>query len=125
MAGKARRVASRQAQLGRRRKRQQKGAGGVSFPAPSPTTADGEQSAVADLQAPEPAAPVPAPTPAPAPAVPSPVAPRPEARTSEPSFSRVRGERPPAQDYIGAELRRILIMAGSVLAAIIVLGILL
>ena len=123
MAGKARRGASRQAQLGRRRKRQQKGPGGASFTEPAPTQAHGDQPTVADLQAPEPEAPVAAP--APAPAGPRTAAPHPAARTSAPTFARVRGERPPAQDYIGAELRRILVMAGSVLAAIIVLGIIL
>jgi translation initiation factor IF-2 len=125
MAGKARRVASRQAQLGRRRKRQQKGPSGVPIAEPAPTNADGGQSTAADLQAPKPAAPVAEPTPAPAPVAPSPTAPRPVARTSPPAFARVRGERPPADKYIGAELKRILVMAGSVLAAIIVLGIIL
>jgi hypothetical protein len=125
MAGKARRVASRQAQLGRRRKRQQKEPSGIPSPEPAPTTADGEDSTVAGLQAPDAAAPVSVPSPAHAPAVPGPVAPRSTARPSAATFARVRGERPSAQTYIGTELRRILIMAGSVLAAIIVLGILL
>ena len=120
MAGKARRVASRQAQLGRRRKRQQKGPGGVSLPEAAPTNADGDQTTVAGLQAPEPAAPVPVPTPTPAPASPSPAV-----RIPSPTFAQVRGERPPAEKYIGAELKRILAIAGSVLATIIVLGIVL
>ena len=122
MAGKARRVASRQAQLGRRRKRQQKGPGGGSLPEAAPTNADGDQTTDAGLQAPEPAAaaPVPAPTLTPAPASPSPAV-----RIPSPTFAQVRGERPPAEKYIGAELKRILAIAGSVLATIIVLGIVL
>jgi hypothetical protein len=44
---------------------------------------------------------------------------------SSATFARVRGERPPAQNYIGAELKRILVMAGSVLVVIIVLGMIL
>ena len=125
MAGKARRVASRQAQLGRRRKRQQKGPSGVSLPEAGPTTADGEPSTGASLPAPDSAAPVPSPAPAPAPVVRSPAAPRSAMQPSSATFARVRGERPPAQNYIGAELKRILVMAGSVLVVIIVLGMIL
>jgi hypothetical protein len=125
MAGKARRVASRQAQLGRRRKRQAKGPSGVPLAETALTTDADEPSTGAGLQAPESSVPVPSPTPAPAPVDPGPAPPRPAVRTSSETFARVRGERPPAQNYIGAELKRILVMAGSVLAVIIVLGIIL
>ena len=124
MPGKARRVASRQAQLGRRRKRQQKGPSGVSLPDAGSITADGEPSTDAGLQAPDAVDPVPSPSPAPAPApvVRSPALPRSAMHPSSSTFARVRGERPPAQAYIGAELKRILVMAGSVLVVILVLG---
>ncbi len=129
MAGKDRRVAARQAQLGRRRKRQQKAPSGVSLPgpglAPAPTNADGETSTVAGLESPQSVAAAVAPTSAAAPVSPRSAPPRTSSRAASQPFARVRGERPPAQNYIKAELKRILIMGGSVLATIIVLGVIL
>ncbi len=57
---------------------------------------------------------------------PSPVA----ARTPQGEFvgqgqGRLRGERPAAYLYVGAELRRIILLTGVILAALVVLGILL
>jgi len=123
MPGKARRVASRQAQLGRRRKRLQKGPGDVHPAQPRPPEVDGTRAEVVAVPDAE--------TPVPAPESPSPVAARPAAAVPSPapsrapSRARVRGERPATHNYIKAELRRILSMAGVVLAVIIVLGILL
>ncbi len=119
MPGKARRVASRQAQLSHRKKRQQKGPAGIPLSVPAPTAIGGQTADGTARQAPEPEAR------APEPVRPSPAATRPATATSSPTFSRARGERPPPYSYVGAELRRILIMAGTVLAVIIVLGIVL
>ena len=132
MPGKARRVASRQAQLGRRRKRQLKDPEALTLPVPAPAEVDGmqdgaESSAVAavDVTAPDIAA---AATPMRRRAErPSPVAARNSAQTGAAGQlpSRARRERPATYNYIRAEVRRILAMSSAVLAVIIVLGIVL
>ena len=115
MPGKARRVASRQAQLNRRRKRQQRGPSGIPPPPPAGTGVDGRAVGATVFQetgatgATE--------------AVPVTGRSRPGLVAARPL--RARGERPTTYNYIGSELRRILIMAGSVVAIIIVLGIVL
>ncbi len=125
MPGKARRIASRQAQLSRKRKKLQKGPSGIQAAEPVPAEVDGERS---EAVAP-PVADSPAPAPAPATGHPSPVADRPAPAGPSPAPSRpqlrARGERPATYNYVGAEVRRILILAGTVLAAIIVLGVIL
>ena len=124
MPGKSRRVASRQAQLSRRRKRAQKGPAGMIPAAPLPVEVDGQQAEAPPAVVTEP----PASSPPAASARPSPVAQRPApvaAAAPKRAPSRIRGERPATYNFIGAELRRILLMAGVVLAVIIVLGILL
>ena len=122
MAGKARRVASRQAQLNRKRKKQQRGPSGIPTASQLPQEADGPEAELAVPQrrasAPPRAAAVPAVDPAPGEGRPAPTGPA-------PSPTRARGERPPSTAYVGAELRRILIMCGTVLAVIIALGIVL
>ena len=124
MPGKSRRVASRQAQLSRKRKRAQKGPADSIPSAPLPAMVDGKQ-----VESPPAVVPETAPTPPPAvPARPSPVTARSvpvtaAARTRRPS--RIRGESPATYNFIGAELRCILLMASVVLAVIIVLGFLL
>ena len=117
MPGKARRVASRQAQLSRRRKRQQKGASPMPPLEVVADETDGNHAAVTEPPVVE--------APAPAPVRPSPVAERRPSTTQSPARLRARGELPSANSYIGAELRRIVVMASVVLAAIIVLGVLL
>ncbi len=146
MPGKARRVASRQAQLGRRRKRQQnrpdddqpavtqtKPAEQAEPPAsndlPAVQESPVQDSPVMDsskVEAPE--APAERPTPRPSrPYRPSPVA----ARTAEGDLIPARGgargrrDRLSAQVNIGTEIKRILAMSSTVLAIIIVLGIVL
>ncbi len=126
MAGKSRRVASRQAQLSRKRKKTQKGPG-PAIPAPSlPVEADGKHAeAVPDAApvVPEPAAP----PRSPAARRPSPVASRSPVAAGAPTRTptRVRGERPPTQQYVGAEARRIVALASVVLAVIIALAVVL
>lgn len=110
MPGKARRIASRQAQLNRRRKRQQRGPSGIPPPPPVGAGVDGRSAGANVSQA----------TPD-TEAVPVTGRPRPGPVAARPL--RARGERPTAYNYVGSELRRILIMAGSVVAIIIVLGI--
>ncbi len=137
MAGKGRRTASRQAELNRRRKKGSKGPSGV------PTAAQGvadrevlEPVTVpagvedAELEAPQaqngavaPVSDVPATR---RPPRPSPVAARtPQGEFVGQSQGRLRGERPAAYLYVGAELRRIILLTGVILAALVVLGILL
>ena len=116
MPGKARRVASRQAQLNRR-KRQQRGPSGI--PAVEVTAATEDQQSTEDTTsqangvANHPQATVPAVTSGTAAAR----APRPAGP------GRLRREHVASANYVGAEVRRILIMASVVLVVIIVLGI--
>ena len=137
MAGKARRAAARQGQLNRKRKKGQRGPTGIpsavdvaekpealdaaaasgdvavgSAGASDGATASGVAQAVAEPQT------APAPRPSTA------------ARTHRPATSpqgsgRIRGERPAAYNFVGAELRRISILSAAVFAALVVLGILL
>jgi hypothetical protein len=109
MPGKARRVASRQAQLNRRRKRQQRGPSGIP---PPPTVGTGIDGGAAGATVPQATGATEA-VPVTGRSRPGPVA----ARTL-----RTRGERPSTYNYVGSEIRRIVILAGSVVAIIIVLG---
>ncbi len=136
MAGKGRRTASRQAGLNRRRKKGAKGPSGI--PAGAQGVADREDqepgsAAVgvedADLDAAEAqqangarVVDVPA---TPRASRPSPVARTPRGEFAGQSQGRLRGERPAAYLYVGAELRRIALLAAVILAALVVLGILL
>ena len=128
MAGKSRRVASRQGELSRRRKRNQRGPSGVPAAPARPDQDSGNGVAVATAnattadaavengnaqqgQAVAVAAPAAAASPAPAPQ------PRAQGRT--------RGERPAAYNYVGAELRRIGVLATVVVAALVALSVVL
>ena len=138
MPGKARRVASRQAQLGRRRKRQQNTPENSQTAVPQ-TNLEGqadqqaptELSAVPEspvVDAPETTTPPARPTPRPhRPPRPSPVAARSTDGESIPARGGARGrrERLVTQNNIGTEIRRILAMSATVLAVIIALGIVL
>ncbi len=151
MAGKARRAAARQGQLNRKRKKSQRGPTGIpvagvaesevsvddSVDSPIESSVDGATDsplrAVADTENGVASADAVA-TPAPATATPartgnaSRTAPAARgARTaSVPQGSgRIRGERPAAYNYVGAEIRRIGILSVSVIAVLIVLGIVL
>lgn len=110
MPGKSRRVASRQAQLSRQRRRQNRGPSGIPAtpqgmaPQPSDGVDARVQGSVASARTvPRSSPPVPAGS----------------------GSARARAERPATYNYIGAEFRRILILSGIVLAALIVLAILL
>ena len=114
MPDKGRRVASRQAQLGRRKRRQNRG--------PSGAPSDGATTAIAENQ--------------PADRVATqerePTTPTQDARAAAPSRpapaslrrspTRARAERPMAYNYIGPELRRILILFGVQIVILVVLA---
>ncbi len=136
MAGKGRRTASRQAGLNRRRKKSVKGPSGI--PATTTRVVDTEgqdpvavsadvEDAEFDAQEEQQADGAQA-TGAPAPRAqrPSPVARRtPRGEFAGQGQSRLRGERPAAYLYVGAELRRIMMLTGAMLIALVVFGILL
>ena len=121
MPGKARRVASHQAQLNRK-KRQQRGPSGI--PAVDATVATEDPQADKDTSsqangtvettqvvatATRSAAPAPAPG---------------DTRAARPmGAGRLRREQVSSANYVGSEVRRILTMASVVLAVIIILGI--
>ena len=124
MAGKARRVASRQAQLSRKRRKPQKGATEPLSTVKVPADVDGKH---AEIDAPRVEEPTPF-SPAPAPVSAKPVAMPATAAEPTPgvrSPGRLRGERPATHNYIGAEMRRILLLAAGVMVIIVILGILL
>ncbi len=124
MAGKAKRAAARQGELSRRRKKGQRGPSGAPPTAPQqPPNGGGATlameaagtvsvaSGAGELeQATAAAAPAPAPAPAPQPTA----QPRPPARQ--------RGERPAAYGFVGAELRRIGVLATVAVAALVALS---
>jgi len=116
MPGKARRVASRQAQLNRR-KRQQRGPSGI--PAVEATAATEDQQS-AEETASQANGVVNSSEAAPAATTATSVA-RAAPRPAGPG--RLRRDHVASASYIGAELRRILIMGSVILVVIIVLGI--
>ena len=117
MPGKARRVASRQAQLNRR-KRQQRGPSGI--PAVEATAAPEDHHSAEETTSQANGVVNPSETTAAAPSGTATSA----ARAPRPAGpGRLRREHVASANYVGAELRRILIMASVVLVIIIVLGI--
>ena len=121
MAGKSRRVASRQGELSRRRKRTQRGPSGI--PAVRSPGAPGGSASAMEAVAVGAAAGASA-TSAPPESAPAPAAPatsgRPGAAAAQSRGPvRARGERPAAYNYVGAELRRIGILSVVALGALI------
>ena len=109
MPGKGRRVASRQAQVGRKRRRQVRGPSGVPEAGAGTAIAEQEEAAegaavVAEVTSPAAAA---------AAAIPS----------RAPNPARIRGERPAATNYVRAEVIRISIMAGTLTAVLILISV--
>jgi hypothetical protein len=114
MPDKGRRVASRQAQLGRRKRRQNRSPGG----APS----DGTAIAIAENQQAERVATQERERITPAQDT-RPVAPsRPVPTSLRRSPTRVRAERSMAYNYVGSELRRIVIIYGGLIVILVVLA---
>ena len=118
MPGKARRVASRQSQLNRRRRKQQRGPSGTPLAAPAQVEIEDGPPDDSAIQ------PIDTEAPAPAPVRSAPVAAQ-SGATGAVRSARVRGERPDAYNYVGPEVRRILVMASVVFVALIVIGFLL
>ena len=125
MAGKARRAAARQSQLNRRKKKGQRGPSGIPSTAPASngqSLVNGSAEAAAIEGTVDDGVPVAA---APIRHAPS----RRDATVARPGRTgaapRIRGERPAAYNYVGAELRRIAVLSASVVAVLIVLGIVL
>ncbi|MCH7620497.1 MAG: hypothetical protein IH870_01210 [Chloroflexi bacterium] len=114
MPGKGRRIASRQAQVGRRRRRQLRGPSGVPE-AGSGTAIAEQEEAVVDAGAVAEIATTAA-------RVPRPAAPA-AARSNMPIPARLRGDRPAATNYVKAEVIRILIMAGTLTAVLILISV--
>ena len=125
MAGKSRRVASRQGELSRRRKRAQRGPSGIpATPArPQPQQNGGGAAALAVEAAGSAAPAAVAQQSAPAPAVAE--RPVPQSAVQTRRQGRPRGERPAAYNYVGSELRRIGILSTVVVAALIAISIVL
>ena len=127
MAGKAHRAAARQAQLNRRKKKAQRGPSGIPTVLADAEAQSGAGAATVAVNgdvavAPPPSGPVREPVAAPR-ITAAPRAVRPNA--SPHGAGRIRGERPAAYNYVGAELRRIGVLSVSVIAVLVVLGILL
>lgn len=114
MPGKGRRIASRQAQVGRKRRRQLRGPSGV--PEAGSATAIAEQEEGGEVAA------VAAQVPSSAARVRQPVVPA-AVSSSVPNPARIRGERPAATNYVKAEVLRVLIMAGTLTAVLIVISV--
>ncbi|MDE0824373.1 MAG: hypothetical protein OSB07_10500 [Dehalococcoidia bacterium] len=132
MAGKSRRTASRQGQL--KRKKIQKGPSGIpgtrqQFDVPEDDDAVAVTAGVDDAEISasegEDAGAVAAVARAPREPRPSPVARTPRGEFAGQGQNRLRGERPAAYLYVGAEFRRILTLTSVIVAALIVLGIVL
>jgi len=132
MAGKARRVATRQGQL--KRKKNVKGPSGIPtgrrVSAPVAPAADDTTAAPAGVEeadyddSPEELAAAEAAV-SPQPARPSPAARTPRGQFAGQGQGRLRGERPAAYLYVGSEFRRILVLTSAMVAALVVLGIIL
>ena len=118
MPGKARRVASRQSQLNQRRKKQNRGPRGIPAAVGARPSVNSGANGRPDAQAPEPSRA----------AQPVATAPRPERTSQRPSpvnrqaqdSSRApRREPTAATSYVGYEIKRILALAGAVVAVIV------
>ena len=127
MAGKSRRAAARQGELSRRRKKGQRGPSGIPASPDSGQQQNGGGTAVAVGAATDtgpPASVMEQGQPVAATAA-APVA-RPSPQPAQPrGQGRLRGERPAAYNYVGAELRRIAVLSSAVIAALVVLSVVL
>ncbi|MBL16549.1 MAG: hypothetical protein CL767_05095 [Chloroflexi bacterium] len=128
MAGKSRRIASRQSQL--KRKKNTKGPSGIpsgrrvatpvddNEPVAVPAGVEQDEFDAEAMEEAEAAV-------APRPSRPSPVARTPRGEFAGQGQGRLRGERPAAYLYVGSEFRRILVLTSAMIGALVVLGIVL
>ena len=114
MPGKGRRVAARQAQVGRKRRRQVRGPSGVPEAGSGTAIADQEEAVEGAATAGEVTSPAARFRPSAAPAT---------LPSSVPNPARIRGERPAATNYVKAEVIRISIMAGTLTAVLILISV--
>ncbi len=131
MAGKSRRTASRQSQL--KRKKNTKGPSGIPTGRRVATPVDDDEPVAVpagveedefDAEAPDSMEAAEAAV-APRPSRPSPVARTPRGEFAGQGQGRLRGERPAAYLYVGAEFKRILVLTSAMIGALVVLGIVL
>lgn len=118
MPGKGRRVASRQAELGKKRRRQTRGAASVTAEGSeavtvTPVVTPGETAVATEVRESSPVAARSQP----------PVQSRSNAPQANRTPTRARLDRPAAYNYVMPELRRILIMSGTLLGVLIGLSI--
>lgn len=118
MPGKGRRVASRQAELGKKRRRQTRGAASVTAEgseavAVTPAVTTGETAVATEVRESPPVAARSQP----------PVRSRSNAPQANRTPTRARLDRPAAYNYVMPELRRILIMSGTLLGVLIGLSV--
>ena len=118
MAGKSRRVASRQSQLNQRKKRQQRGPSGIPATEPLPVGVDSDGSGDAPLDTMSSAA---ATTAVATTAVATAPATTATAAPARRVSARSRDDRTASYAYMGSEFRRILIMAGIGFAVLVIL----
>ncbi len=114
MPAKGRRVASRQAQLGRRRRRQDRSSDGISVVEAVTAATETESPGSASTQTQE--------STEPERSQPSVAAPRPELTLPRRSPTRARPERTVAYNYVGSELRRIGVLSGTLFGFLIILA---
>ena len=114
MPGKGRRVASRQAQLGRRRRKPARPDGRIPSSQAPAAVAESQSVDTVDTQPERPAAPT---------GINREITQARSVPAAPQRVPRSRAERPTAYNYVGAEVRRILIMSGVLLAVLIVLAI--
>ena len=126
MAGKARRAAARQGELSRKRKKGQRGPSGIPATGTGPLVQSNSGGAAAALAI-EGATSISTTAAAPeqgrsAASATAAAAPSPAAASQSRSQGRHRGERPAAYNYVGAELRRIGVLATVAVAALVALS---
>ena len=123
---KARRAASRQGQL--KRKKNTKGPSGIPSTLRGATVPETEDSIAVPAGVEEDDIDAEALAAGEAAVAPQASRPAPAARTPRGEFSnqgRLRGERPAAYLYVGAEFQRILVLTSAIVAALVILGIVL
>ena len=118
MPDRARRVASRQGQLNRKRKRQQRGPSGIPVATAVPVQEDEHADSVATGPSKAPASIPAASTTGQAP----PVAARAAPASGPSAGPRLRRDQASSANYVGPELRRILAMASVILVVLFVLA---
>jgi len=114
MPDKGRRVASRQAQLGRRRRRQNRGPGGAPPVELAPEESNRRAFQPVATRVPE--------ADGASPSAGPPASTRAVSVAAQSRSARTRTERPTAYNFVAPELRRILVLSGVLTAVLVVLA---